>query len=296
MRTFARVMAAFAVAATSTPALGQDASDDWDFMTDRRTRVTLASASFDSGSSVAIRCTDDSLDVLITGLPTFQGTTRSLIVNRPGERPSRETWTVADTGVAAFSQVPARFARSLRGGGRLEVVAEGEGDTPDRRYVFDLPAESSNIDRTLQACGRPLQDDRDALGGWVLPTSATSVWAVPPRPQYSKQALDAGVVRGFAVLSCVVRPRGQVRDCRVESESPAGYRLGRSAVAAAHNARLAFDPENPDAGAGQTFIFRTEFRIDDTLIATPTPSRMDRNADGSARRPGNDDNERRSPR
>lgn len=281
---------AFAVFTTAAHAQTQG-DDDWDYSTDPSRRLTMASASFDSGTAVAVRCTDGALDVLVTGLPPAAGMTRTLLVGRVGEAQERESWTVGSSATVAFSQVPARFARALRGGGRLEVVAQDETGQPDRRLVYDLPTEWANIDRTLQACDRPLQDERDALGGWVIPASATNVWSTPPRPQYSKQALDAGVARGFAVLSCVVRPRGVVRDCRVESESPTGYRLGRSAVTAVHNARLNYDRADPEAGAGSTFVMRFDFWIDDRLMGGDQASRLDRNYDGTARNPGNDDNE-----
>lgn len=68
-------------------------------------------------------------------------------------------------------------------------------------------------------------------------------WTVLPEPSdfqagYPKAALAANVLKGRAVLSCVVAAQGALSDCAVSSEEPAGLGFGAAASALAPTFRL----------------------------------------------------------
>lgn len=98
-----------------------------------------------------------------------------------------------------------------------------------------LPADDSPLREMLQACGQPLQSDRD----FAPPEIRDRMLALRPgefprirhrQPEFPDRALSLGVPRGEAQVSCVMQGAG-VRDCRAESEFPAGVGFGQAAVA-----------------------------------------------------------------
>lgn len=260
---------AVALPAVGSAALAQDPGDDWDVT--RRGDLTLASVEFDNGG-VAMRCAEEAFDVILFGLPPSEQRTRALRVSVAGGPFFDQTWTVAPNGTSAFSELPTRLARQLRAGGRLQVIA-ASGEQSTRRMVYDLPASPAAVDQILTACGKPLTDARDSLDPWVAPNGlpAGRQWSETPEASFPKEAQDRGVQEGYAVVSCIAGRAGRVQDCRVESEFPAGYRLGRAAVIAGHRSRLAWDRSDPDAGVGQAFVFRTTWY---TTEFVPPPSRL----------------------
>jgi len=266
-----RFVLALSILGLALPALAQDAGDDWDLTPDAH-GVTLASLQYSNGG-VAVRCADDSLDLILFGLPAAPEGTRALRVAFGDGVFYDQTWTAGPNGTAAFSELPARMARMLRAGGRLQVIASTAEGQPNRRLVFDLPRSAAAVDTVLTTCGKPLNDPRDGLDPWVTPTGlpAGRTWARAPDAAFPKQASDKGVERGYAVVSCVTGPAGRVEDCRVESEFPAGYRLGRAAVVAAHRSLMVFDRNDPNAGAGQVFAYRTTWY---TKMFQAPPSRL----------------------
>lgn len=64
-------------------------------------------------------------------------------------------------------------------------------------------------------------------------------WARQPTPDFPQAALRAGVEAGEVELRCAGRVSGRVEACEILSETPLGYGFGQSALAAAHEARLA---------------------------------------------------------
>ena len=71
------------------------------------------------------------------------------------------------------------------------VVPGGAENGRNLRYVIDLPASGAAIDETLQACGRPLVDPRDAERS-ALPEDGLPPeieWARQPRPAADRAQL-----------------------------------------------------------------------------------------------------------
>lgn len=259
------------------PALAQDAGGDWDTYTDPERALTAASLTFDSGVSIGLRCGAGRYDALLAGLPpAAEGAeSRDLSIQFREKEASTQRWTVTTNPQVSVSDLPARFARSLRGGGRMQVRVMGAGPGgANLRYVFDLPASSGAIDRTLEACDKPLTDPRDAeidaLDPDGLPGGVT--WAERPRPTYP---LGPTYTRGFAVISCLTRSDGRLRDCAVESQHPLDGGFGEAALRATQRGRVRM-PDHPDGPLPTRFvIFRAIFRMPESPNP-PTGTRIPR--------------------
>lgn len=256
-----RVLTAVLALCIANPALAQD-DLDWDSRASPETDLVSASLVFDSGVGLGVRCLDGRYDALIAGLPEAPGNvgTREISIQFGEHDPNTQRWTVAEERSVVVSDLPARFARSLREGGRLQVRLLGAGpDGANLRYVFDLPASSSAIDRTLQACGKPLVDPRDleleALGEQGLPGGLE--WADRPRPPWP--SAGSTYVRGVAVISCLTETTGRLRDCVVESQHPLDGGFGEAALRGTRRGRLQV-AENPDAPVPtRLIIYRAVF-------------------------------------
>ncbi|HEX8661199.1 MAG TPA: hypothetical protein VF686_04975 [Brevundimonas sp.] len=233
-----RILSALLACAVALPALAQDASADWDLMTDQRRRLTVAYTRFDNGVTVATRCADGGFETIVTGLPPAGAATRRTLRIAFGDDDLFDSqWSVATDDTVAVADLPAPFARRMRAGGRLRILVPN-GATEGRNLLYDLqlPASSGAIDQTLTSCGRPLVDPRDAELN-ALPDDGvpgTIAWAVRPRPQYP----ETRYARGFAVITCLTNPDGSLRDCAIESEHPHDGRFGRPTLASARRARL----------------------------------------------------------
>ncbi len=230
---------------------------DWDMVRDPRKKMVAAYVSLDSGISVILRCSDGVYDALVSGLPDApSGDTRVLRLSY-GDDFHAETWNVATTRSAALSALPAPFARKLREGGRVSIVVpDGAGPGRNLRHNLDLPPSSAAVDETLTACGRPLEDPRDArlpdAGERGLSSGVN--WAQPPRPSYPSPARYTG---GFAMLSCMALPEGRLDACIVESEFPVDGGFGKSALRGARDARLSSSDGSPIEP--RLIVFRTNF-------------------------------------
>lgn len=66
---------------------------------------------------------------------------------------------------------------------------------------------------------------------------------------------------GEVVLNCAVSPRGQLADCRIESETPPGRGFGEAALQSAGRSRLSQDSVR-DARGGERVRFTVRFRYD----------------------------------
>lgn len=225
-----------------------------------------ASVSFDSGISIIARCRNDVFDLIVGGLPEAPRgrLSRSLIVLGEGNTDERPfAWTVGRDRTVAFSRVPARFARILAKGGPLQIIVPGAAGQARTRYVLTLPPSGAAIEETLSQCGRPLVDPRDdRLEGEGDGMPNGIVWARPPRLEFPESVGGRSPTEGYVTISCVVGPGGRLAECQIESEHPAGFNLGRSALRALPNARLDQTPEARAAGRpfeGVLVLFSTNF-------------------------------------
>lgn len=272
-----RVLTTLLILGTANMALAQDAADDWDLRVNPESDLVAASLTFDSGVAVGVRCFGGRYDALLAGLPAAAEDvdTRELSVQFGEEPASDQRWSVATDRRVVVSDLPARFARTLRDGGRMQVVLRGGGaNGANLRYVFDLPASSAAVDQTLQACDKPLVDPRDAeleaLGEQGLPGGLG--WAEQPRPNYPS---GRTYVRGFAVISCLTQPDGRLRDCAVESQHPLDGGFGDAALRATRRGRIQVT-ENPTGPVPtRMIIFRTNFSMREPG-GPPTGTRLQR--------------------
>ena len=258
-----RILAPILSLALTGTAVAQDATDDWDNTVNAEAKLTMASVDF-GGIGIAVRCQDGGLDAVITGLPPVTDAERRTITLKfaDDESPRATMWNVAVNPATGVSERPAAFARQLRQGGRLDVVVPGgaEGGR-NLRYALDLPSAHAVIDQTLQACGKPLEDARDAelaaLGDAGLPGGVN--WASPPQPTYPTRRVYE---RGFAVVTCLSEPDGGLRACEIETEHPRDGGFGEATLDATRRARL----ENT-AAPGQPITprmvsFRSNFHME----------------------------------
>jgi len=260
MKRFLAIIIAGSVGTTALPADAQS-PQDWNIFHDTAKKAVVAYSDFDSGISIAVRCVDRTFEALVSGLPEIEAETRQLKIRFPDDtRDHAETWNVATNSAVAISSFPARFARDLREGGRLDIVVPGAAEGGrNLRYVLDLPISNAAIDETLSACNRPLIDPRDAevedLGPNGLPGGLE--WAQRPRPRYP----NTDYVRGFAVLTCLNNPDGTLRDCIVETEHPQNGYFGVAALRGVRGARVQ-STEDASAALSTRFIsFRNNFYL-----------------------------------
>ena len=267
-RTFLLILATV----IATPAAAQD---DWDLGRDPGRKLTVAAVNFDT-FGVAVRCVDDVMSVVVSGLPMERRmrTIRHRIGNQPEMTGS---WVSAADGSAAFSVWPAATAAYLSRGGTwvLEVPDGGR----IRRISVDLPASASAIGEVFAACGRtltptsevdePSQEDFGALR-----------WVRMPEVSFpNRSGIDAETMAepgpALAALTCTVTARGSLRACRVESEFPEGAGFGRASVIRAHREGKV-GPEDPDSTAsmeGRTvgWVIRFNMGPDIPLPTVPRP-------------------------
>jgi TonB family protein len=226
--------------AVASPAMAQEAGDDWDLTVDEAQGVTLATVGYSSGQALAVRCRGGELDVLVSGLPPMEGASRRIEATYRDGRTEAGSWITANDGSLIFSPAPALDGRRLRQGGALQlsVALEFAATSPLRRYALDLPTQSANLDRVLDDCGAGAPDPRDDLVRWNQPIGMTDLWRRQPVPDYPEAAAHLG--SGFATFSCVVAEGGRLTDCRTERESHAPrYGFGEAALRSLRDARVA---------------------------------------------------------
>lgn len=244
----------------ASPVVAQD--DDWDMTRDRPKRLVSAHITLSSGLVLAARCMGGRFDALIAGLPAAAagGETRTLRLTIGDDDEYGSTWNVATNRTVAIADYPAAMARSWRKGGRFQVAIPGGAPNGGTlRHDVTLPASSAAIGETLTACGKPLEDARDALlpdvpaGG----LSAPAVWSRPPRPQYPIEFKYAG---GYAIITCINQPDGVLGECVVESEHPQDGGFGDSALRAARRSQVEIPGETRGSYTPRLIGFRTIFR------------------------------------
>jgi len=249
----------------AAPALAQDVAADWDLTLKPEDRLTVAHTVYDNGLLLAARCQAGVFQVMIGGRPEAPPardlpTARRLLGIGFGDEPvSDYGFLIGENRQFAFAELAAPLARSMREGGRMQIVAAGAGEGGrNLRYIIDLPPSNTAIDQALASCGRPLVDPRDAelegLEDDGLPKNIT--WRKTPQPQYPEGRTYSS---GLAVVSCLARPDGRVSDCVAETEVPANSGFGAAVVRAARQGRL----ENRDGGPIplMRIVYRTYFHL-----------------------------------
>lgn len=261
MHMVKRVVAIALASLVASPALAQD--DDWDLTRDPASKLISAHISLSSGLVLAARCLDGRFDAVIGGLPeAAAGVPRRTIQITSDDEPVRySTWSVASNRTVALADFPAAVARIWRKGGRFQVrIPDGAEGGGALRHDVILPASSVAIGEALTACGKPLEDARDALlpdvpaGG----LSAPFVWRRIPRPDYPSNTRYTG---GWAALTCVVQPNGALRDCAVESEHPHDGGFGAVTLRAAPHARVDVPGETRGSYSPRLVAFVVRLRL-----------------------------------
>lgn len=214
------------------------AEDDWTLA--RTDEVTAAYLRYESGLNLVVRCVGGRLESWIGGLPEASEEARTRTVAMAMDRAPDvpQSWYVGRDRATVVSTSPARFARWLREGGSLNIALPGAGEGGrNLRYIADLPPSATALDETLNACGKPSVDPRDA----DIDTDAASVpirWARQPRPRYPDRRVYEW---GFASASCLTRPDGRLEQCEIESEHPARGGFGAATLQSLRDARLETD-------------------------------------------------------
>lgn len=214
------LMIAAAAACVVTPAVAvAQETDDWEYGEDVATGLFAAVSRYDTGQAIVVQCRAGELSVVVQGLELGEGQ-RDVRVARTDGRRDDQRWR-AMTPTAGGAEMPGRAARMLRGGGAVQFrTLEG---TPAARLGLELPAESASVDRVLTACGRPLQDERDALPVFMGELDQRSVERV-----YNRRDVQVRPTDGIAAaeVSCIVGEDLRLRDCRVDQTIPAGSPFG----------------------------------------------------------------------
>jgi len=256
-----RLVVAALVALLASPASAGQSGDDWDLIVDEDQNMKLAVVGYSSGQTLAVRCRDGELELLLSGLPPLEGETRRIEAAYGDGRVEAGVWFSIGDGSLVFSPAPRLDARRLRQGGplQLSVAVSTDAEAPLRRYALDLPAQSGNLDEVLAACGADRAGDRDDLVRWNIPWGAVDFWRRQPTPNYPQAALQLG--SGFAVLSCISVGNGRLADCRTERESHhRRHGFGEAALRSLRDARIApADEGGPPAG--RLVIATIRFRI-----------------------------------
>lgn len=241
-------------------ALAQDVTDDWEIVRQPEDKTVFAFVPTTTGLTIAFRCVDGVYGAVIAGLPEAYRRTRvrTLTITVNDGEPDDSRWNVTTDRTVAVADYPASLARELREGGQISIVVPGGGGNGrNLRHNLTLPPSSAAIDETLNACGRPLEDPRDALLPEItesgLPDGVT--WARPPRPTYPRN----NYAEGYAVVTCVVQPDGGVHQCEVESEFPVDGGFGRNALGATDDARINSPGETPGQYAPRMVGFRVSY-------------------------------------
>lgn len=262
------LIAAAVALLTAAPASTQD-SDDWDFGHSADRDLTIAAVTFDN-FGVAVRCLDDTLSVVISGVQASEGE-QTIRFAMADEGEGDTSWIGSRNGSSLFSIWPRAIATDLQKGGRLSLgISDGERT---RRLAVDLPSSPSAISRVFAACGRELTSGptSDLPGGVEL---SGLVWSEVPQPQFPSGTLSEA---GIAALSCQATDDGHLRNCLIESEFPEGGRFGRAATFGAHRTgRVRMADGSTRGMEGRRLSFTVRYNLSAGPPLPVTPSRIQR--------------------
>lgn len=257
MITAAFLLSALLVVA---PATTQD-QDGWTLT--EASGALIASASYESGQSLVVRCRNKRLDVMMTGVPTESGAqTRRLEWAAQGGEHQRQTWLNLSDQPMIFASRPVHVARILRKGGTASVRLPASSETAQaHRYDLPLPSDADGLDQVLAACEARLDEPRDDLieidPPYERPGVFPDIWQRHATPQYPNRAMSAGA--GEVLFSCIVAEAGRLRDCRIEMENPPRVGFGQATLDALSFSRVRL---GPGVEPGRLVISRTLFRLD----------------------------------
>lgn len=248
------------------PAAARGAGDDWDYGDDSVRDLAIAAVTFEN-FGVAVRCMNDNLSVVMSGLPASSGQ-RTMRLQLGDHVEAESKWVSDRDSTTAFAVWPRSVATDLSEGGRLSLdVPDGE---QTRRYAVDLPRSEESIARVFSACGRTLDpgDDEQA------PTDEDFeglLWIHSPEVRFPGRARYEA---GLAAIRCEVEASGDLRDCQIESEFPDGSGFGRAATLAAHRTGRVgpADPADTDI-EGRSVAFLVRYSLTNGFLAPP-PSRL----------------------
>ena len=259
MKSRIAVAATFvALAVIAGPAFGQEppapvqGGGDWILSEIPENKATIAIVEFSSGLGLAARCVDGVFDMIVYGLPSVgdRESTREIAL-AVGENGDERTtvWQVGSDRTSAFSRLPARVARQLAEGGRLQVIVPGAPGARHTRYEMELDPSNAAVEKTLTACGRPLVDPRDiqTIGNGQNGLPSPIVWARVPSPQFPRLPGRSG--EAYVGLSCKVIDGGRLDDCQVESEFPPRQLFAPAVLRSMGRARLKLTDEGVANGA-----------------------------------------------
>lgn len=260
----AAVGIALAMMFNSAASAQAPATDEWDYGEDAAKKLSIAAVTFET-FGVAVRCLDDRLSVVVSGLPVASGE-RRLRYQMGAVEEAESLWVSGRNSPAAFAVWPRRIAGDLSRGGTLSLAAM-DGDQV-RRYRVDLPPSTSAIPRVMAACGHELETESDAPTGESF---AGLRWVRRPDVSFPSRTMAES---GIAAIQCWVREDGGMRDCEIESEFPEGAGFGRAATLGSHrSARVAPSDSTQTIAEGRRAAFLVRYNSYEALMAPP-PSRL----------------------
>lgn len=227
---------AVALCAFATPLAAQEA--DWDLSTAPAQELTLASLEFEGGALAAVQCQAGELNLILGGVPSSGAKTRSVLVTR-ADGQSRRMDLHAIEGSDLLRSSSARDVRFVGVGGDT-TVASTEDEPRAFRMALDLPRHSANVNNVLTACGRALEDDRDAL-----PDAEDLLTRLP---SLEIASLPRFHPRIQLEISCIVS-QGALTACRSDHESPSEPDVGARTARTANGVRLSLS--DPAAAEGR---------------------------------------------
>lgn len=255
---------ALAMLANGTAWAQAPGGDDWDYGENAREKLTIAAVTFET-FGVAVRCRDNALSVVVSGLPVASGE-RKLRYQMGGDPEIESVWVSGRNSPVAFAVWPQKIASDLSRGGTLRITAlEGE---QVRRYQVDLPASPISIPQVMATCGHEPYSQDDAPTGENL---AGMRWISRPEINFPSRSSVEG---GLAAIQCWVRANGRLRDCDILSEFPEGAGFGRAATYGAHRtAQVAAIGDESANLENRRVNFVIRYNSYEALLAPP-PSRL----------------------
>lgn len=105
----------------------------------------------------------------------------------------------------------------------------------------------------VREAASPSASDKDET---APPRGTRPQWASQPVPEYPEEGVAVSKAR--VSLVCTIQSDHRLGDCRITDETPSGYGFGRSAVAAAEEARV-----SDNSVPGETVSFTIRFWLPD---------------------------------